>query len=91
MPLPFGRPRVGISIPGAPAGARRAINCAYPSLIAFLRFCSDMMWLRRFCGDESKGFGRGADGEAGIGFDKGVEKDEFGDAEAVLLFAMFLC
>jgi len=49
------------------------------------------MWLRRFCGDESKGFGRGADGEAGIGFDKGVEVDEFGDAEAVLLFAMFLC
>ena len=44
------------------------------------------MWLRRFCGDESKGLGRGAEGGAGIGLDKGVEVDEIGDVEAVLLF-----
>ena len=47
-----------MSIPGAPAGARRVINWAYPSRMAFRRFCSDMMWLRRFCGVERSGFER---------------------------------
>lgn len=42
-PLPFGRPRVGISIAGAPSGASNAMSCAYPSRIVFRRFCSDMI------------------------------------------------
>lgn len=61
LPLPFGLPRVGIPRPGAvPAGARRAMSCAYPSRMALRRFCSDMMWFSRFCGVERRGLERGA-------------------------------
>lgn len=38
-------------------GARRVVSWAYPSRIALRRFCSDMIWFRRFCGIESKALG----------------------------------
>ena len=46
-------------MPGAePAGAMRPMSWAYPSRMALRRFCSDMIWLSRFWGVESKGFDR---------------------------------
>lgn len=34
------------------------MSWAYPSRIAFRRFCSDMMWLSLFCGVDNSGFVR---------------------------------